>query len=192
MDLLFVTRNHNKIREIQGIAGKDFFIKGLDSIGFDEDIPENKTTLEGNASYKAWFIYNIAKKNCFADDTGLEIEALKGKPGVHSARYSGKEKNDKANINKVLKELSDQTNRRARFRTIICLIIDGKEKLFEGSVDGEITYSPRGNKGFGYDPIFVPNGCDKTFAEMAIEEKNCISHRSIAINKLIKHLKNFD
>lgn len=189
MELLFVTRNPNKAREIGDMAGNDFRIKTLDSIGFDKEIPENEPTLEGNASVKSWHIYDLTGKNCFADDTGLEIEALDGKPGVHSARYGGDEKNDSANIEKVLSELSGKTNRNAIFRTVISLIINGKETLFEGTAEGKIIDKQRGSEGFGYDPIFVPKGYDKTFAEMSLSEKNRISHRYLAIKKLVEYLK---
>jgi len=188
MELVFVTHNPDKVKEIQALAGEEITIKGLNTIGIEEDIPEEKTTIEGNASAKTWYVYNITQKNCFADDTGLEVEALDGKPGVFSARYGGLEKDDKANIRKVLEELQNVNNRKARFRTVISLIIDGKEKLFEGTVDGNIIEQPRGIKGFGYDPIFIPKGYDKTFAEMDLEEKNKISHRSKAIKKLIDYI----
>ena len=188
MELVFVTHNPDKVKEIQALAGEEITIKGLNTIGIEEDIPEEKTTIEGNASAKTWYVYNITQKNCFADDTGLEVEALDGKPGVFSARYGGMEKDDKTNIQKVLEELQNVANRKARFRTVISLVIDGKEKLFEGTVDGNIIEQPRGIKGFGYDPIFIPKGYDKTFAEMDLEEKNKISHRSRAIKKLIDYI----
>ncbi len=188
MELLFATKNRNKIREIQAFAGNKIKISGLDSIGFDNDIIENRSTLEGNASAKSNYIFECTGMNCFADDTGLEIEALGGRPGVHSARYSGIEKNDKANIDKVLSELINEKNRKARFRTVISLIINGKEKLFEGNVCGKIIDKPRGCGGFGYDPIFIPNGYEKTFAEMELDEKNRISHRTAAVKKLIEYL----
>ena len=189
MELLFASKNPNKIKEIQSFAGKDIKITGLNTTGIDEDIPENESTLEGNASAKSRYVYKYTGKNCFADDSGLEVEALDGKPGVHSARYGGLEKDDDANIRKVLHELQNVTNRRARFRTVISLIIDGKEKLFEGTVYGKIIDKKRGDKGFGYDPVFVPDGYDKTFAEMSLEEKNRISHRTAAVSKLIEYLR---
>ncbi len=189
MELLFASKNPNKIKEIQSFAGKDIKIIGLNTTGIDEDIPENEPTLEDNASAKSWYVFKRTGKHCFADDTGLEIEALDGKPGVHSARYSGMEKNDDANIRKVLHELQNVSNRKARFRTVISLIIGGKEKLFEGTVYGEIIEQKRGNKGFGYDPVFVPDGYDKTFAEMSLEEKNSISHRTAAVVKLVEYLR---
>ena len=189
MKLLFATKNPNKIKEVRVFAGEDITISGLDSIGFDDDIPENEPTLEGNASAKSWYIFERTGKSCFADDTGLEIEALDGKPGVLSARYGGLEKDDNANISKVLHELKNISNRKARFRTVISLILDGKEKLFEGTVYGEIIDNPKGDKGFGYDPVFVPDGFDKTFGEMSMEEKNRISHRTAAVVKLVEYLQ---
>ncbi len=189
MELLFATKNRNKLLEVQAFAGEQIKITGLDSTGFDKDIPENEPTLEGNASAKSWYVFKLTGKNCFADDTGLEIETLGGKPGVHSARYGGIKKNDMANREKVLSELVNESNRKARFRTVISLIINGKEKLFEGAVYGKIIDEPRGDKGFGYDPIFIPNGYDKTFAEMELDEKNRISHRTDAVKKLIEYLQ---
>lgn len=188
MKLLFATKNSNKLKEIRAFAGRNIEISGLDAIGFNDEIPEDEPTIEGNASFKSWYVFKRTGKNCFADDTGLEIEALDGKPGVHSARYGGIGKDNNANIRKVLSELKNIANRKARFRTVISLIIDGKEKLFEGTVYGEIINEPKGNKGFGYDPIFVPEGYDKTFAEMSLEEKNHISHRTAAVKKLIEYL----
>ncbi len=189
MQLLFVTRNKNKIKEIKALT-KDFInIESLDSIEFYQEIPENEPTIKENASFKARFIYDLKRINCFADDSGLEVEALNGMPGVFSARYGGEEKNDLQNIKKLLSDLKNKDNRRAKFVTVISLIIDGKEKLFEGTVEGEIIDEPRGNKGFGYDPVFIPDGYDKTFAEMELEDKNKISHRSIAIRKFLNYLE---
>lgn len=189
MQLLFATKNRNKLLEVQAFAGKRIKITGLDAIGFDNDIPENELTLEKNASAKSRYVFERTGRDCFADDTGLEIEALGGKPGVHSARYGGIAKNDKVNIDKVLSELLNEKNRKARFRTVISLIIGGKEKLFEGTVGGKIIDEPRGCGGFGYDPIFIPDGYEKTFAEMELDEKNRISHRTAAVKKLIEYLR---
>jgi XTP/dITP diphosphohydrolase len=161
----------------------------LKDIDCDDDIPETAPTLEGNAILKAHFVFENYNVNCFADDTGLEIEALNNEPGVFSARYAGPQKEAIDNMNLVLEKLENQTNRKARFRTVICLIINGKQYLFEGIVKGEITLNKSGGKGFGYDPIFKPDGFNKTFAEMTIAEKNEISHRGIAVKKLIEFLK---
>lgn len=154
-----------------------------------EEIPEDYDTLEENASQKAWHIYNKTKLNCFADDTGLEVDALNGRPGVFSARYAGDGKNPKDNITKLLKELQGVNKRNARFRTVISLIIDGTEYSFEGIVNGVIDETERGVDGFGYDPIFQPNGFALTFAEMDLSQKNLISHRAIAVNQLVDFLK---
>lgn len=161
----------------------------LQDINFTDDIPETSPTLEGNALQKARLIYDKFQIGCFADDTGLEIEALDGRPGVYSARYAGEDKNTEANMNKVLLELGGAENRKARFRTVIALILDGKEHLFDGVVNGVILTEKRGGKGFGYDPIFMPEGHPKSFAEMTLEEKNNISHRAIAVKKLIEFLR---
>jgi XTP/dITP diphosphohydrolase len=164
----------------------------LKDIDCNEDIPEEQDTLEGNASQKAFYIYNKYGFNCFADDTGLEIEALSGEPGVYSARYAGEEKSAEANMNKVLEKLTKIKNRNARFRTVISLVVDGVEKQFEGVVEGEILTEKRGGSGFGYDPIFQPTGFRQTFAEMNLKDKNQISHRGIAVEKLVNYLKNVE
>lgn len=189
MDLVFATNNQNKIREIQSLAGEELRILSLKDIHCHEELPENKNTLEGNASQKATFVYKNFGMNCFADDTGLEIEALNGEPGVYSARYAGDAKDSNDNMNKVLKALEKEKNRSARFRTVISLIIDDEEFRFEGIVNGRIIEIKRGNEGFGYDPIFIPDGYNQTFAEMPIGEKNKISHRSRAISKLFLFLQ---
>ena len=192
MKLVFATNNPNKIKELQSILGDSFKILSLKDISCFEEIPENSDTLEGNASQKAFYVYNKYKINCFADDTGLEIEALNGEPGVYSARYAGNDNNSVANMQKVLNGLKGIDNRKAFFRTVISLIIDGKETLFEGIVHGKIIETPRGNSGFGYDPIFQPEGYSTTFAEMDLPGKNKISHRGRAVKKLAGYLINLE
>ena len=184
MQIVFATNNENKLREINQILGNSFQLLSLRDLNVTDDIPENEPTLEGNALYKARYIYRIAGMDVFADDTGLEIDTLNGKPGVHSARFAGESKDSNANIDKVLALLGQEADRRARFRTIIALIIDGKEFLFEGNVEGRIINEKRGNEGFGYDPVFVPEGESRTFAQMPLSEKNLISHRARAFEKL--------
>ena len=188
MDLVFATNNQHKLEELQAILGNKFRLLSLKDIGCDEDIPEEQPTLEGNASQKSHYVYNKFGYNCFADDTGLEIEALNGEPGVYSARYAGEAKSAEANMEKVLDKLAKINNRNARFRTVISLIINGKETLFEGIVNGEILKEKKGDSGFGYDPIFMPGGFDKSFAEMEMAEKNKISHRGRAVQKLVDFL----
>jgi len=192
MELVFATNNKHKLNELQAILGNRIKLLSLNEIGCDEDIPEEQETLEGNASQKAFYIYNKFGYNCFADDTGLEIEALNGEPGVYSARYAGEEKSAEANMNKVLAGLFKIKNRNARFRTVISLVINGSETQFEGVVDGKILDEKRGNSGFGYDPIFQPEGFTETFAEMNLTEKNKISHRGRAVEKLVIYLKSID
>ena len=184
MQLVFATNNPNKLREINHILGDSFQLLSLTDLRIEDDIPENEPTLEGNALHKARYINRLVNMNVFADDTGLEIDALNGLPGVHSARFAGEAKDSNANIDKVLGLLGSETDRRARFRTVIALIIDGKEFLFEGTAEGKIITEKRGNEGFGYDPVFVPEGETRTFAEMPLSEKNLISHRSRAFEKL--------
>ena len=188
MILVFATNNRNKINEIRELLGEGFKLLSLEDIGCFYEIPEVHTTLEENASDKAWHIFKTYGYDTFADDTGLEIHALNGEPGVYSARYAGKSKNAEANMNKVLKKLKGLTNREAQFRTVISLVQDGKEITFEGIVKGAILDNKRGTSGFGYDPIFLPEGCTKTFAEMSLAEKNRISHRAIAFRKLVEYL----
>ena len=185
MELIIASHNENKILEFKKKLGKKFFLKSLSEIGFKDDIPENENTIEKNAIFKSNFIYKKYNCNVFSDDTGLEIEALNNEPGVRSARYSGDKKNSFENIKLVLKKLDGISNRNARFKTIISLIIDNKNYCFEGVVNGTIIDKPRGKMGFGYDSIFVANNMNKTFGEISIEEKNKISHRAIATNKLI-------
>ena len=189
MDLVFATNNQHKLFEITTILNDSFKILSLKDINCNDEIPETGDTLEANASQKAWHIYEKYRINCFADDTGLEIDALNNAPGVYSARYAGEERSAGKNMGKVLQELKGQKDRKAQFRTVISLIIDGKEILFEGVVKGSIIEDERGKKGFGYDPIFVPDGYLKTFAEMDITIKNKISHRANAVNKLSAYLK---
>ena len=187
-ELIFATNNLHKLQEIQQAVGNTINILSLKDIGCDEDIPETASTLEGNASLKSWFIYNHFHKNCFADDTGLEVEALYGRPGVHSARYAGPGHDHQKNIEKLLSELQGVGNRKARFRTVISLIMDGNEIIFEGIANGNISNQKHGDKGFGYDPVFIPDGYKKSFAEMDLDEKNIISHRGIAVRKLLNYL----
>lgn len=187
--LVFATNNAHKLEEIRAILGEKVEILSLKDIHCDTDIPETADTLEGNAALKAEFIYKHYGLDCFADDTGLEVEALGGAPGVYSARYAGGEGHDsEANMKKLLKELSGETNREAQFRTAICLIEGGEEHLFEGVVKGEIIEEKRGNSGFGYDPVFVPEGFSQTFAELGAEIKNQISHRARAVQCLCEYL----
>jgi len=188
MKIVFATNNKNKLKEIQNILEKDIQLVSLSELGCTEDIPEEQDTLEGNASQKAWYIYNKYGKNCFADDTGLEVESLNNKPGVYSARYAGKNNSSEENMKKLLRKLEGKNNRKAQFRTVISLIIDGKETLFEGHVEGEILNTRQGSKGFGYDPIFKPKGYETSFAEMSMSEKNIISHRGRATAKLVEYL----
>jgi XTP/dITP diphosphohydrolase len=187
-ELVFATNNPHKLKEIREIIGDQFRVLSLADIGCNEEIEEHALTIEGNASVKSWYIYNKYGKNCFADDTGLEINALGGRPGVKSARYAGDDCNPENNIRKVLKELEGKDNRRARFRTVISLIMNGKELQFEGTVEGNILFEKHGKEGFGYDPVFQPDGYNLSFAEMPPEEKNRISHRGRAVRKLIDHL----
>ena len=184
MEIVFASNNKNKIKEINHVLGNSFTLLSLSDIKMEEDIPENETTLEGNALVKAGYIHRATGLNVLADDTGLEIEALNGRPGVHSARFAGEDKNPNANIDKVLDLLGGNPDRKARFRTVIALIFNGKEYLFEGIVTGSIINEKRGRKGFGYDPVFIPDGKSLTFAEMELDEKNSISHRARAFKKL--------
>jgi XTP/dITP diphosphohydrolase len=191
MEIVFASNNLHKIREINNVLGDSFKLLSLSDIKMEEDIPEDEPTLEGNALHKARFIHNATGMNVFADDTGLETEALNGEPGVHSARFAGPGKNPDANIDKLLSLIGNNTNRNARFRTVIALILEGKEYLFEGIVNGRIISERRGKKGFGYDPVFVPDGSKLTFAEMDLDEKNLISHRARAFAKLKSFLSDY-
>ena len=182
--LVFATNNIHKLNEVQDIVSDDIHIVSLVDIECTEDIPETAETLEGNALMKARYVKEKYGYNCFADDTGLEVEDLDGAPGVYSARYAGLSHDSQANIRKLLGALDGKTNRKARFRTVIALILDDREYLFEGIINGHITESPRGTNGFGYDPVFVPDNFNETFAELSYAIKNSISHRAIAAHKL--------
>ncbi len=192
MKLVFATNNENKLSEIRDLLssqlGSKCYLLGLKDVGCTEDIPEEYETLEENASYKAWYVFNRFHYDTFADDTGLEISALKGEPGVFSARYASERKDSEENMNKVLDKMKLVTNREAQFRTVIALVMNGAEIRFEGIVKGTILNHKRGRAGFGYDPIFIPHGFNKTFAEMDLAEKNRVSHRAIAFQKLAQYL----
>lgn len=188
MQIVFATNNENKLREIRHILGNSFTLLSLEDLDIMEEIPETQPTLEGNALQKVRHIYNLVNMNVFADDTGLEIESIDGLPGVNSARFAGEDKNSEANIEKALSMMGPAKNRNARFRTVIALIFEGKEYLFEGIVNGRILNEKRGKGGFGYDPVFVPEGKTRTFAEMSLDEKNLISHRARAFEKLKEFL----
>ena len=185
---VFATNNNHKLEEVKAIIGEKIEIFSLKDIGCEADIPETADTLEGNALQKARFVYEKYHKDCFADDTGLEVEALGGAPGVYSARYAGEAHNSEANMRKLLLDLEGVENRKARFRTVFALILNGKEHLFEGVVNGKITQTRRGTSGFGYAPIFMPDGYEQTFAEMGDGLKNKISHRALGVQKLCKFL----
>lgn len=186
--LVFATKNCHKADEIRSILGSDYEILTLGDIGCDEEIEENADTLEGNAGIKARYVKEHYGYDCFADDTGLEVEALGGRPGVMSARYAGPGHDSKANMARLLQEMEGVADRHARFRTVIALITGDRMTLMDGVVEGEITVSPAGTDGFGYDPVFRPDGCDCTFAEMSADAKNAISHRGRATAKLIDYL----
>ena len=188
LQLLFATNNQHKIQEIQAVTGNNIKIIGLKDAGIDIDIPEPHDTLEKNATEKSSAIFALTGISCFSEDTGLEVEALNGEPGVRSARYAGTGSSDD-NINMLLNNLSDKTNRRARFRTVISLIWKGTDHLFEGICEGIITNGRKGNGGFGYDPVFMPAGSTKTFAEMPLQEKNKFSHRKKAADQLVLFLQ---
>ncbi len=188
MTLVFASNNEHKIKEIKSLLGNSFRLLSLNDINIREDIPEEEPLIEGNALAKARYVYIATGMDVFADDTGLEITALNGLPGVHSARFAGDNKDSSANIEKVLSMLGNTKNREARFRTVIALILEKKEYLFEGIVNGTIISEIKGSEGFGYDPIFVPEGKTFTFAEMELDEKNTISHRARAFEKLKEFL----
>lgn len=189
MKICFATNNKKKIEEVMAALGHGFTIVSLEEIGCHEELPETGDTLDHNAFQKARYVFDHYGVDCFADDTGLEVEALDGAPGVYSGRYAGEPRSDERNIEKLLQEMHGITNRKARFRTVIALIQGGKEYAFEGVADGEIIKEKTGSGGFGYDPVFKPTGYDKTFAELSMEEKNQISHRGKAVQALIKFLK---
>ena len=192
MKIVFATNNAHKLSEVSAVLGDAFELVTLREVGITEDIPETGATLDENASIKARYVYERTGLNCFADDTGLEVEALDGAPGVHSARYATDGHDFAANNRKLLRELEGKANRKARFRTVISLIVDGIERQVEGIVEGEITTSESGAEGFGYDPLFMPEGYDRTFAEMSAEEKNAISHRGRAVAKLVEMLHDIE
>lgn len=189
MKLVFASNNQNKIAEIKQMLPNSIELLSLEDIGCTEEIPETANTIEGNAILKANYVTEKYGYPCFADDTGLEVEALNGEPGVYSARYAGEQKNADDNMNKLLENLIDKQNRKAQFKTIIALNINNEQHLFEGIIKGEIISEKRGTKGFGYDPIFVPEGFSRTFAEMEMNEKAILSHRGIATRKLISFLE---
>ena len=186
--IVFATNNAHKLEEVTAILGDKIELLSMKDIHCSADIPETADTLEGNALLKARYIFENYHLDCFADDTGLEVEALNGAPGVYSARYAGDAHNSEANMQKLLQDMEGMENRKARFRTVFALIVNGKEHLFEGIVKGEITKHRHGTSGFGYDPIFQPEGFDLSFAEMPMDEKNKISHRALATNKLCNFL----
>lgn len=193
MKLVFATNNRHKLDEVRAIVGDKVEVLSLNDIGCHDDIPETADTLQGNALIKARYIYEKFGVDCFADDTGLEVEALDGAPGVFSARYAGEECDSEANMHKLLQNLTGKSNRNAQFRTVIALIIKGEEKLFNGIVKGTITEEKRGDSGFGYDPVFVPEGFSESFAQMSGDMKNSISHRYRATLELSNYLKeNYD
>ena len=189
MDIIFATHNEHKTQEARAILGENWNLKNLREIGSMDEIPETADTLQGNALQKVQYVVEHFHTNCFADDTGLEVEALGGRPGVYSARYAGEHCTYQDNVNKLLAEMKGMTNRKACFKTVVALILDGETLLFEGRVDGKIIEEPRGTAGFGYDPVFMPDGYDQTFAEMGDEVKNSISHRARAMQKLMSFLK---
>ena len=189
MKLVFASNNKNKIKEIQALVPPTIQIVSLEDIGCFEDIPETANTIEGNAILKANYVTKNFGLNCFADDSGLEVDTLNGEPGVFSARYAGEPKNDDNNTDKLLLNLNGKSNRKANFKTVICLNLNGKQHLFTGIINGTITHEKIGTNGFGYDPIFIAEGHSKTFAELTMEEKSKISHRGLAVQQLIDFLK---
>ncbi len=188
MKIVFATNNTNKIKEVQAQLPTSIELLSLDEIGCTEDIPETAETIEGNALQKVNYVKNKYGYDCFADDTGLEVEALNGAPGVYSARYAGEQKNADDNMKKLLLELENESNRKAQFKTVIALILDGETQTFTGICSGKILKSKRGDKGFGYDPVFQPEGFDMTFAEMDLDLKNSIGHRGKAVKQLLEYL----
>ncbi len=189
MKLVFASNNKNKIKEIQSLLPEDIQILSLEDIGCHEDIPETADTIEGNAILKADYVTKNYGYDCFADDSGLEVNALGGAPGVYSARYAGEHKNDQDNIDKLLVELESKTDRKANFKTVIALNLRGQQTLFSGKIFGAIISERRGTNGFGYDPVFLPDGFSYTFAQLSLEEKGSVSHRAQAVRQLIEHLK---
>lgn len=191
MKLIFATNNRHKVEEIRSVVKSNIEIITLQEAGIEKDIPEPWNTLEENASGKSGTIFQLTGMNCFSEDTGLEVASLNGEPGVRSARYAGDNAGDSANMEKLLINLANKTDRRARFRTVISLVIDGKEYLFEGICNGMISSEKKGTQGFGYDPLFIPDGETRTFAEMGMIEKNRFSHRKKAAEKLVTFLNNY-
>ena len=191
MKIIFATNNQHKVDEIRSALPENFSIISLKEAGITIDIPEPHDTLQENAAEKARTIHQLTKTNCFSEDTGLEVYSLNNEPGVHSARYAGEEKSFDKNIEKLLSKLENSSERSARFRTVICLILEGEEYFFEGICKGRIINEKRGEQGFGYDPIFIPTGSGKTFAEMSMDEKNSFSHRKKATDKLVVFLNNY-
>ena len=191
MKIIFATNNQHKVDEIRSALPQGFSIISLKEAGIDIDIPEPYDTLEDNAAEKARTIYALTGTSCFSEDTGLEVYSLDNEPGVHSARYAGEEKSFDKNIDKLLSRLKNSTDRKARFRTMICLLLNEREYFFEGLCEGEISTGKKGSAGFGYDPVFIPAGSAKTFAEMSMEEKNTFSHRKKATDKLVTFLNTF-
>lgn len=189
MKLCFATNNEHKIREVKQLLGDNHQILGLTEIGCQEELREDKETLEGNSLQKAKYVFDNFSISCFADDTGLEVEVLNGAPGVYSARYAGDQRSNEDNITLLLKNLEGLSNRKARFRTVVTLILQGQVHQFEGIVNGEILKGRKGSQGFGYDPIFLPQGQTRSMAELTADEKNAISHRGIAVRKLVEFLK---
>jgi len=189
MKICFATNNANKVKEVQQMLGSEFEILSLKEIGCKEELPEEQDTLEGNSEQKARYVYDNYGINCFADDTGLEVDALAGAPGVYSARYAGPQRSSQDNMHKLLASLEDKDNRQAQFRTVVSLMLAGELHQFEGVVRGRILLQEQGKGGFGYDPLFSPEGHEQTFAEMDMQEKNQISHRGRAIRKLVAFLK---
>lgn len=192
IELVFATNNPNKLSEVQKLLPKSIKLLSLEDIGCFEEVEETEETLQGNALLKAEYVLKNYKYNCFADDTGLEVEALHNRPGVYSSRYAGEDGNSEKNMQKLLSELQGKQNRKAQFRTVIALCIDKKEYLFEGVCKGKISTEKKGKEGFGYDPVFIPDGSQKSFAEMTQEEKNALSHRAKAIHQLVEFLKMMD
>ncbi len=188
MRLVFASQNLHKLEEIKPLLPPSAELVSLADLNFNEEIPETSPTISGNALQKAHYIFDRFNRPCFADDTGLEIEALGGRPGVYSARYSGEGKSAEDNIQKVLQELTGEKNRKANFKTVIALVGLGEPLLFEGIISGSITEEKRGTNGFGYDPVFLPEGSARTFAQMSMEEKNKLSHRSLAVKKFVEYL----
>ncbi|GAB1446454.1 MAG: non-canonical purine NTP diphosphatase [Cyclobacteriaceae bacterium] len=189
MKLCFATNNQHKLDEVSQLLGDSFKVESLEAIGCAEELPEEQDTLEGNSLQKAKYVYDKFNVNCFADDTGLEVEALGGAPGVYSARYAGEQRNSEDNMNLLLERMNHESKRKARFRTVVTLILESQTYQFEGVVNGEILKSKRGGEGFGYDPLFLPEGLNKSMAELTTDEKNAISHRGEAIRKLVAFLK---